>query len=75
MRTDAYCQRCLAAVRRARTSQGTVLLLDPQLERDGLRWVIRYEVGTPIVGIASDWDEVPSHAVERYNEHICRDQL
>ena len=75
MRTDAYCERCLAAVRRARTPTGTLVLLDPRLERDGLRWIIDYDHGTPVVGIASDWDDVPPHAVERYSEHVCPDQL
>jgi hypothetical protein len=75
MRTDAYCQRCLAAVRRGRTPQGTPLLLDPRLERDGLRWVLDYVDGTPIVAIAMDWDDIPANVVERYHEHICPDQL
>lgn len=73
MQTDTYCQRCLAAVRRCRTSDGESYLLDPRAERNGNIWVTGYDHGVPIIQLSLP-ELVPPSEPLRYRLHLCPDQ-
>lgn len=73
MHTNAYCKRCLAAVRKAVTPDGQQYPLDTGVERNGTVWVLRYEFGDPVIAMALDPDDVPSGEALRYRLHLCPD--
>lgn len=67
MQTDAYCQHCLAAVRRALAPEKRIVLLNPQIERKGDQWVVEFRDGLPILGSG----EPPEGEPLRYKLHEC----
>lgn len=74
MQADFWCERCLAAVRRARTLEGQSVLLDPPAEINGNVWIDHFELGQPIVALASSPEHVPRGEPLRYRLHVCLDQ-
>lgn len=70
MKAESYCRTCKAPIRWCITAaKGRRIPLDPIPVDDGNCWVMHYEGGVPVVGVALNGDGVPAAEAHRYVAH------
>lgn len=72
MRPTGRCKRCHAPIRWAKSdTTGKVMPVDPHPADDGNIYVVAFEDGTPIVGVAKTPADVPASEPLRYTSHFA----
>lgn len=76
MRADSHCRSCGQPVRWCITDVNRKRMpIDPDPVPDGNVWVIEYEQGNPVIGVALTGATVPAAVPLRYVSHFvtCKD--
>ena len=71
MKASSFCRSCQSPIRWCITeANGKRMPVDPDPVHDGNVWIVRYEQGTPIIGVALHGDGVPANEPIRYVSHF-----